>query len=103
MSSVARDLEAKRGEGTQAMEFSVKKFDLLRELELTQGVVERKTSAIARFCAGTMKSTAADGENAVDAGEVEELVEQLDHKSKAWLRLSGMKRREARCSGNLNT
>jgi DNA polymerase-3 subunit beta len=26
------------------MEFSVKKFDLLRELELTQGVVERKTT-----------------------------------------------------------
>jgi DNA polymerase III subunit beta len=44
MSSVARDLENKRGEGTQAMEFSVKKFDLLRELELTQGVVERKTT-----------------------------------------------------------
>lgn len=44
MSSVARDLEIKRGEGTQAMEFSVKKFDLLRELELTQGVVERKTT-----------------------------------------------------------
>ena len=44
MSSVARDLETKRGEGTQAMEFSVKKFDLLRELELTQGVVERKTT-----------------------------------------------------------
>ena len=44
MSSVARDLETKRGEGTQAMGFSVKKFDLLRELELTQGVVERKTT-----------------------------------------------------------
>lgn len=44
MSSVARDLETKHGEGTQAMEFSVKKFDLLRELELTQGVVERKTT-----------------------------------------------------------
>jgi DNA polymerase III subunit beta len=44
MSSVARDIEEKRGEGTQAMEFSVKKFDLLRELELTQGVVERKTT-----------------------------------------------------------
>ena len=44
MSSVARDLENKKGEGTQAMEFSVKKFDLLRELELTQGVVERKTT-----------------------------------------------------------
>ncbi len=44
MSSVARDLDTKRGEGTQAMEFSVKKFDLLRELELTQGVVERKTT-----------------------------------------------------------
>ena len=26
------------------MEFSVKKFDLLRELSLTQGVVERKTT-----------------------------------------------------------
>ena len=26
------------------MEFSVKKFDLLEELELTQGVVERKTT-----------------------------------------------------------
>ena len=26
------------------MEFSVKKFDLLAELELTQGVVERKTT-----------------------------------------------------------
>jgi DNA polymerase-3 subunit beta len=37
-------METKRGEGTQAMEFSVKKFDLLRELELTQGVVERKTT-----------------------------------------------------------
>ncbi|HTZ75235.1 MAG TPA: DNA polymerase III subunit beta [Candidatus Aquilonibacter sp.] len=44
MSSVARDLDTKRGEGTQAMEFSVKKFDLLREIELTQGVVERKTT-----------------------------------------------------------
>ncbi|MGH9575784.1 MAG: DNA polymerase III subunit beta [Candidatus Acidiferrales bacterium] len=44
MSSVARDMDTKRGEGTQAMEFSVKKFDLLRELELTQGVVERKTT-----------------------------------------------------------
>lgn len=44
MSSVARDLENKKGEGTQAMEFSVKKFDLLREIELTQGVVERKTT-----------------------------------------------------------
>jgi DNA polymerase-3 subunit beta len=43
MSSVAPDMETKR-EGTQAMEFSVKKFDLLRELELTQGVVERKTT-----------------------------------------------------------
>src|ERR1700682_1949526 len=28
----------------QEMEFSVKKFDLLEELELTQGVVERKTT-----------------------------------------------------------
>jgi DNA polymerase III subunit beta len=31
-------------EGLQAMEFSVKKFDLLEELEATQGVVERKTT-----------------------------------------------------------
>jgi DNA polymerase III subunit beta len=31
-------------EETQAMEFSVKKFDLLEELNLTQGVVERKTT-----------------------------------------------------------
>jgi len=31
-------------EETSPMEFSVKKFDLQRELELTQGVVERKTT-----------------------------------------------------------
>src|SRR5262250_249818 len=31
-------------EETQAMEFNVKKFDLLAELNLTQGVVERKTT-----------------------------------------------------------
>ncbi|HUO35313.1 MAG TPA: DNA polymerase III subunit beta [Candidatus Acidoferrum sp.] len=31
-------------QGTAEMEFSVKKFDLLEELELTQGVVERKTT-----------------------------------------------------------
>jgi DNA polymerase III subunit beta len=31
-------------EETQAMEFSVKRFDLLEELNLTQGVVERKTT-----------------------------------------------------------
>jgi DNA polymerase III subunit beta len=31
-------------EGIEMMEFSVKKFDLLNELELTQGVVERKTT-----------------------------------------------------------
>src|ERR1700723_1172116 len=30
--------------GTGPMEFSVKKFDLLQELNLTQGVVERKTT-----------------------------------------------------------
>src|SRR5580704_13596436 len=30
--------------GTGPMEFSVKKYDLLEELELTQGVVERKTT-----------------------------------------------------------
>ncbi len=35
---------AKRTEGTEMMEFSVKKFDLQEELELTQGVVERKTT-----------------------------------------------------------
>src|SRR5277367_5447761 len=32
------------GGGNPAMEFSVKKYDLLRELNLTQGVVERKTT-----------------------------------------------------------
>jgi DNA polymerase III subunit beta len=32
------------GGGNPAMEFSVKKFDLLNELSLTQGVVERKTT-----------------------------------------------------------
>jgi DNA polymerase III subunit beta len=32
------------GGGNPAMEFSVKKFDLLQELNLTQGVVERKTT-----------------------------------------------------------
>ncbi len=31
-------------EGTDTMEFSVKKYDLLEELEMTQGVVERKTT-----------------------------------------------------------
>jgi DNA polymerase-3 subunit beta len=31
-------------EGTDPMEFSVKKYDLLEELEMTQGVVERKTT-----------------------------------------------------------
>lgn len=31
-------------EGIEMMEFSVKKFELLEELELTQGVVERKTT-----------------------------------------------------------
>jgi DNA polymerase-3 subunit beta len=31
-------------EGTETMEFSVKKYDLLEELEMTQGVVERKTT-----------------------------------------------------------
>ena len=35
---------ARRTEGTEMMEFSVKKFDLQEELELTQGVVERKTT-----------------------------------------------------------
>ena len=33
------------------MEFSVKKYDLLAELNLTQGVVERKTTIpISRIC-----------------------------------------------------
>src|SRR6202047_87163 len=32
------------GGGNPAMEFSVKKFDLLQELSLSQGVVERKTT-----------------------------------------------------------
>jgi DNA polymerase-3 subunit beta len=35
---------AKLREGSEMMEFSVKKYDLLEELELTQGVVERKTT-----------------------------------------------------------
>src|SRR5260370_2085317 len=35
---------APSGGGNPAMEFSVKKFDLLQELSLTQGVVERKTT-----------------------------------------------------------
>lgn len=39
---VATVSEAQKG--TSAMEFSVKKFDLLEELNLTQGVVERKTT-----------------------------------------------------------
>ena len=44
MSSPVRDMETTKHEGPDAMEFSVKKYDLLRELELTQGVVERKTT-----------------------------------------------------------
>ena len=43
MSTPVREFDTKR-EGLDAMEFSVKKFDLLGELELTQGVVERKTT-----------------------------------------------------------
>src|SRR5580693_4255610 len=35
---------SKLREGTETMEFSVKKYDLLEELEMTQGVVERKTT-----------------------------------------------------------
>ena len=42
MSSPARDLETTNRQGPEAMEFSVKKYDLLRELELTQGVVEAR-------------------------------------------------------------
>jgi len=40
--------------GNPAMEFSVKKFDLLQELSLTQGVVERKTTI--RFSAHSVRS-----------------------------------------------
>ena len=43
MSTPVKEFDTKR-EGIDAMEFSVKKFDLLGELELTQGVVERKTT-----------------------------------------------------------
>jgi DNA polymerase-3 subunit beta len=43
MSTPVKEFDTKR-EGFDAMEFSVKKFDLLGELELTQGVVERKTT-----------------------------------------------------------
>ncbi len=43
MSTPVKEFDTKR-EGLDAMEFSVKKFDLLGELELTQGVVERKTT-----------------------------------------------------------
>jgi len=35
---------SKLREGSDTMEFSVKKYDLLEELEMTQGVVERKTT-----------------------------------------------------------
>ena len=38
----ARATHEEKGFGP--MEFSVKKFDLLEELQLTQGVVERKTT-----------------------------------------------------------
>jgi DNA polymerase-3 subunit beta len=43
MSTPATKLSETR-EGTETMEFSVKKTELQRELELTQGVVERKTT-----------------------------------------------------------
>jgi DNA polymerase III subunit beta len=43
-SSEATAPQTERNEGWQEMEFSVKKFDLLEELEATQGVVERKTT-----------------------------------------------------------
>jgi DNA polymerase-3 subunit beta len=36
--------KSKSSEGVDAMDFTVKKFDLLNELELVQGVVERKTT-----------------------------------------------------------
>jgi len=44
MSSIGTQLTKETARGKMDMEFSVKKFDLQRELELTQGVVERKTT-----------------------------------------------------------
>src|SRR5277367_2952974 len=44
MSSTGTQITKDAARGQTDMEFSVKKFDLLEELELTQGVVERKTT-----------------------------------------------------------
>src|SRR5271170_8389199 len=44
MSSTGTQVTKNAARGQTDMEFSVKKFDLLEELELTQGVVERKTT-----------------------------------------------------------
>jgi DNA polymerase-3 subunit beta len=44
MSSTGTQVTKDAARGQTDMEFSVKKFDLLEELELTQGVVERKTT-----------------------------------------------------------
>src|SRR6202046_2556121 len=44
MSSTGTQTTKDTARGQTDMEFSVKKFDLLEELELTQGVVERKTT-----------------------------------------------------------
>jgi DNA polymerase-3 subunit beta len=44
MSSTGTQIGKEAARGQTDMEFSVKKFDLLAELELTQGVVERKTT-----------------------------------------------------------
>jgi DNA polymerase-3 subunit beta len=44
MSSIGTQLTKETARGKMDMEFSVKKYDLQRELELTQGVVERKTT-----------------------------------------------------------
>src|ERR1700685_4569172 len=44
MSATGTQATKDAARGQTDMEFSVKKFDLLEELELTQGVVERKTT-----------------------------------------------------------
>ena len=44
MSTTGTQIGKEAARGQTDMEFSVKKFDLLAELELTQGVVERKTT-----------------------------------------------------------
>src|ERR1700691_1207727 len=57
------------------MEFSVKKFDLQEELELTQGVVERKTTIpilsniLVEATGGRLTITATDLEDSRQAGQ----------------------------------